>query len=78
MALENCFQVSTVCTTRAAALQCYYPFSSKEKVHLPTCNGLRKSILGASLSSSSYPNFLSSRSRKASIVCKAREAVDAG
>uniref|UniRef100_A0A2N9F543 Thioredoxin domain-containing protein n=1 Tax=Fagus sylvatica TaxID=28930 RepID=A0A2N9F543_FAGSY len=36
MALKNCFQVSTVCTTRAAAPQCYHPFSSKERLHLPT------------------------------------------
>ncbi|KAE8100486.1 hypothetical protein FH972_018382 [Carpinus fangiana] len=77
MALENCFQLSTVCSTRAAALQCYHPFSSKEKLNLPTCNGLKKPIQTSSLSSSSYPHSLSTKSRQLSVVCKAREAVDA-
>ncbi|KAG6624326.1 thioredoxin M-type, chloroplastic-like [Carya illinoinensis] len=76
MALENCFQVSTVCTTRAAALQCYHPFYSKEKLHLPICSGLKKSILTSSLSSPSYRHSLKSKPQKLSIVCKAREALD--
>ncbi|GMY06553.1 thioredoxin M-type, chloroplastic-like [Fagus crenata] len=76
MALKNCFQVSTVCTTRAAAPQCYHPFSSKERLHLPTCNVLKKSLLTSSLSISSYPHSISVNPRKSSIVCKAREAVD--
>ncbi|XP_018812341.1 thioredoxin M-type, chloroplastic-like [Juglans regia] len=74
--MENCFQVSTVCTTRAAALQCYHPFSSKEKLRLPTCNVFKNSILSSSLSSSSYPHSLGTRFRKSSIVCKAREALN--
>ena len=78
MALENCFQLSTVCSSRAAALQCYHPFSSKEKLNLPTCNGLKKPIQTSSLSSSSYPHSLRTKSRQLSVVCQAREAVDAG
>ncbi|KAK9993810.1 thioredoxin M-type, chloroplastic-like [Quercus robur] len=79
MALENCFQLSTVCTTRTAALQCYHPFSSKERLNFPTCNALKKSLLTSvtcSSSSSSYPHSISVKPRKPSIVCKAREAVD--
>ncbi|KAL6218080.1 PREDICTED: thioredoxin M-type, chloroplastic-like [Fragaria vesca subsp. vesca] len=75
MALENCLQLSTVCTTRVGAAQCYHPFSS-EKLVVPTCNGLRKSGLKFSSSSSFVARPKSTRLQKSGFVCKAREAVD--
>ncbi|XP_024167437.1 thioredoxin M-type, chloroplastic [Rosa chinensis] len=76
MALENCLQLSTVCSTRVGAAQCYQPFSSKEKLIVPTCNGLRKSGLKFSSSSSFVALPKSTRFQKSGFVCKAREAVD--
>ncbi|CAK9134244.1 unnamed protein product [Ilex paraguariensis] len=72
MALENCFQLSTVSSARAGVLQTQLPFSSREKLNLPTCKGLNSS--GVSWSSSLAHSFRG-RSR---IVCKARKAVNEG
>lgn len=72
MAMKNCFQVSTVSSTRAVVA----PFASAEKIHLPTCKGFNISL------SSSSPSFfapsLRDGFRKPRFVCKAKEAVDAG
>ncbi|GMI82968.1 hypothetical protein HRI_001966100 [Hibiscus trionum] len=66
MALENCFQLSSVCTTRAAVVQSYHcRFSSVEKIHLPTFPGLNKHNLS-----------FNGRCQKSRLICKAREAVD--
>ncbi|KAA8538331.1 hypothetical protein F0562_027846 [Nyssa sinensis] len=66
MALENCFQVSTVST----ALHTHQPFSFKEKSNLPTCKALKYS------SSPFFSHSFNRKSRSSRIVCKAREAVD--
>ncbi|KAJ9675135.1 hypothetical protein PVL29_024187 [Vitis rotundifolia] len=76
MALENCFQVSTVSCARAAVLQSHHPFSAKEKLNLPTCKGVKPSILSFSSSPSSLGYSFHRICRKSRIVCKAREAVD--
>ncbi|XP_042493901.1 thioredoxin M-type, chloroplastic-like [Macadamia integrifolia] len=83
MALETCFQVSTMtATTRACVLNAHHSFVSKEKFNLPTCKGLKLSAisrLSSSTSSSSWPSSLSPvdhRCLRSRIVCKAREAVD--
>ncbi|XP_050364599.1 thioredoxin M-type, chloroplastic-like [Argentina anserina] len=76
MAFENCLQLSTVCSTRVGAAHCYHPVSSKEKLIVPTCNGLRKSSLKLSLSSSFVAHPKSTRFQKSGFVCKAREAVN--
>ncbi len=77
MALENCFQVSTVSCARAGVLQYHHPFSVKEKLNLPTCKGFKPSILSFSSSPSSLDYSVHSIiSRKSRIVCKASEAVD--
>ena len=79
MALENCFQVSTVSCARAGVLQYHHPFSVKEKLNLPTCKGFKPSILSFSSSPSSLDYSVHSIiSRKSRIVCKASEAVDEG
>ncbi|KAK6277214.1 hypothetical protein POUND7_017537 [Theobroma cacao] len=81
MALENCFQLSSACTTRASVLQSYHHFSSVEKVHLPTFRGFNKPNLSftsssSSSSSSSLAHSFTRRSQKSRLICKAREAVD--
>ncbi|KAH7567977.1 hypothetical protein ACOSP7_009696 [Xanthoceras sorbifolium] len=79
MALKNCFQVSTMYSSRAGMVQCYQPFSSIEKLHLPTCKGLNNKSNNLSLTSSfpsSFAHSLKSRSRGALVLCKARETVD--
>lgn len=76
MAMKNCFQVSSVCSTRAGVVQCYQPFSSVKKIHLPISNGFNKSNLSFTSSSSSLSHPLGSRSRNSLILCKAREAVN--
>ncbi|KAJ4950411.1 hypothetical protein NE237_027243 [Protea cynaroides] len=80
MALETCFQVSTMAaaTSRVCVLNGHHSFSSKEK-------GLKLSA-HSRLSSSSPPPYFSSSSSlshsvnqkglRSRIVCKAREAVD--
>ncbi|KAL4332644.1 hypothetical protein GQ457_07G022600 [Hibiscus cannabinus] len=74
MALENCFQLSSVCNTRATVIQSYHcRFSSVEKIHLPTFRGLNKLNLS---SSSSFTHSFNGRCQKSRLVCKAREAVD--
>lgn len=78
MALENCFQVSTVSCARAGVLQSHHPFSAKEKLNLPTCKGVKPSILSFSSSPSSLDYSFHRICRKSRIVCKAREAVDEG
>ena len=50
MALENNFQVSTVSCARAGVLHSHHLFSVKEKLNLPTCKGLKPSILSFSSS----------------------------
>ncbi|KAG5246004.1 hypothetical protein OIU77_019733 [Salix suchowensis] len=74
MAMKNCFQVSSVSTTRAGVCP---PFSPVEKLQLPACKGLNTSNLSLSSPSSSFPRSLRSRTQESRIVCKAREAVDA-
>ena len=70
MALENCLQLSTVCTTRVGAVQCHHTFSFKEKLKSPTFQkGPKKS--------SGYSN-LTINTRKPLFVCKAREALNQG
>ena len=80
MALENCFQLSSVCTTRASVLQSYHRFFSAEKIHLPTFRGLNncKPNLSFTSSSSSFAHSFTGRCQKSRLICKAREAVDAG
>ncbi|XVF64419.1 hypothetical protein PTKIN_Ptkin09bG0167800 [Pterospermum kingtungense] len=73
MALKNCFQLSSVCTTRASALQSYHHFPSVYKVHLPTFRGLNKPSLSFT---SSFPHSFTGRCQKSRLICKAREAVD--
>ncbi|KAE8727844.1 Thioredoxin M-type [Hibiscus syriacus] len=76
MALENCFQLSSVCTTRAAVMQSYhFRFSSVEKIHLPAFRGLNKPNPSFS-SSSSFAHSFKGRCQKSRLICKAREAVD--
>ncbi|XP_021663227.2 uncharacterized protein LOC110652042 [Hevea brasiliensis] len=79
MAMKNCFQVSTVCTSARAGLV----FAPVEKLHLPTSfKGFSNlSNLSSSRSSSFFAHSLTtrrsrSRSPKSPIVCKAREALD--
>ena len=73
MAMKNCFQVSSVCSTRAVVA----PFASAEKIHFPTCKACNISTIS---SSSSSPSFfapsLRDGFRKPRFVCKAKEAVD--
>ncbi|XP_006434350.2 LOW QUALITY PROTEIN: thioredoxin M-type, chloroplastic [Citrus clementina] len=76
MAMKNCFQVSSVYSTRAGVVQCYQPFSSVKKIHLPISNGLNKSNFSFTSSCSSLSLPLGSRSRNSLILCKAREAVN--
>ncbi|XP_059631677.1 uncharacterized protein LOC132274416 [Cornus florida] len=71
MALENCFQVSTVTSARASILHSHHAFCSKEMLNLATFKGLKTSTI--SLSSSSSNRSFNHKSR---VVCKAREAVD--
>lgn len=78
MAMKNCFQVSSVYSTRAGVVQCYQPFSSVKKIHLPISNGLNKSNFSFTSSCSSLSLPLGSRSRNSLILCKAREAVNEG
>lgn len=78
MAMKNCFQVSSVYSTRAGVVQCYQPFSSVKKIHLPIGNGLNKSNFSFTSSCSSLSLPLGSRSRNSLILCKAREAVNEG
>jgi thioredoxin 1 len=73
--MKNCFQVSSVSTTRAGVC---YPFAPVEKLQLPTSKGLNTSSLLLSSPSSSFPPSLRSRCRESRIVCQAREAVGAG
>ncbi|XP_022766318.1 thioredoxin M-type, chloroplastic-like [Durio zibethinus] len=75
MALENCFQLSSVCTTRARVLQSYNHFSFVEKIHLPTFRGFNKPNLSFTSSSPSGHSF-NGRCKKSRLICKAREAVD--
>ncbi|XVE55221.1 hypothetical protein DITRI_Ditri03aG0142100 [Diplodiscus trichospermus] len=79
MALENCFQLSSVCTTRASVLRSYHHVSSAEKIHLPAFRGLNncKPILSLTSSSSYFAHSFTARSQKSRLICKAREAVDA-
>ncbi|KAK9270399.1 hypothetical protein L1049_025978 [Liquidambar formosana] len=70
MAMEYCFQVSTVCRARVGAVQSVHPNFSKQKLSLPTGKGLKGSILAFSSSSSPFSH---SFSRGCRIVCKARE-----
>ncbi|KAJ0025407.1 thioredoxin M-type, chloroplastic-like [Pistacia vera] len=77
MALEKCFQVNTMyTTTRAGVVQCCQPFSSIEKLHIPTSKGFNKSNLSFTSPPSSPTHSLRTTTRKPLIVCKAREAVD--
>ncbi|KAL5560464.1 hypothetical protein UlMin_036675 [Ulmus minor] len=75
MALENCLQVSSICSTRVGSVQSHHTlFSSTLQ---PFHNkGLKKAVVALSFSSS-FPHSNSSTARKQSLfVCKAREAVD--
>ncbi|OMO60567.1 Thioredoxin [Corchorus olitorius] len=79
MAMEKCFQLSSVCTTRASVLQSYHHFSSVDKVHLPTFRGLNKPNLSfTSSSASAFANssFSGRYHQKSRLICNAREAVD--
>ncbi|XWS23622.1 hypothetical protein CRYUN_Cryun28dG0030800 [Craigia yunnanensis] len=76
MALENCFQLSSVCTTRASVLQSYHHFSSAEKILLPTFRGLNHCQPNLSFTSS-FAHSFTGRYQKSRLICKAREAVDA-
>ncbi|XVF37086.1 hypothetical protein REPUB_Repub19eG0115100 [Reevesia pubescens] len=75
MFLKNCFQLSSVCTTRASVLQSYHHFCSVEKVHLPTFRGLNKPNLSFTSSSSSFANSFTGKGQKSRLICKASEAV---
>ncbi|XVF39151.1 hypothetical protein PTKIN_Ptkin01aG0012900 [Pterospermum kingtungense] len=81
MALENCFQLSSVCTnTRASVLRSYHHFSSSaEKVHLQTLRGLnncKPNLSFTSSSSSAFAHSFTGRCQKSRLICRAREAVD--
>ncbi|XP_010270409.1 PREDICTED: uncharacterized protein LOC104606752 [Nelumbo nucifera] len=79
MALETCFQVSTIsATTRASVLYPHSSVSSKEKLNLPTCKGLKVSTLShaASSSFSSLSRSVDHRYRGYRIVCKAGEVIN--
>ncbi|MBA0595832.1 thioredoxin M-type, chloroplastic [Gossypium raimondii] len=74
MALENCFQLSSVCTTRTCVMQSYrHQISSVEKIHLPTFRGFNKPNLSFS---SSFVHSFKGRCQKSRLICKASEAVD--
>ncbi|KAE8665047.1 Thioredoxin M-type [Hibiscus syriacus] len=74
MALENCFLLSSVCNTRATAIQSNHcHFSSVEKTHLPTFRGLNKPNLSFS---SSFAHSFNGRCQKSRLICIAREAFD--
>ncbi|KAE8715476.1 Thioredoxin M-type [Hibiscus syriacus] len=74
MALENRFQLRSVCNTRATVIQSNHClFSSVEKSHLPTFRGLNKHNLSFS---SSFAQSFNGRCQKSRLICKAREAVD--
>ncbi|XVE95617.1 hypothetical protein REPUB_Repub02eG0113800 [Reevesia pubescens] len=75
MALKNCFQLSSACTTRASVLQSYHHFSSVDKIHLQTCRGLNKPNLSLTSSSSSFANSFTGRCQKSRLICKASDAV---
>ncbi|XP_022753599.1 thioredoxin-like [Durio zibethinus] len=78
MALEHCFQLSSVSTTKASVLQSYHHFSSAEKIHLLTFRGLNNCKPNLSFtSSSSFAHSFTGRCQKSRLICKAREAVDA-
>ncbi|KAF9610432.1 hypothetical protein IFM89_022343 [Coptis chinensis] len=72
MALEICFQVSTISTPRACVVRAHQPLPSHAKLNLPTHKGLTKTYNLCFPNSSSF----SSSNRGSQIVCKAREAVD--
>ncbi|GMI90820.1 hypothetical protein HRI_002751300 [Hibiscus trionum] len=75
MAMENCFGLSSVCSTRATVVQSYHcRFSSVEKIHLPTFGGLNKPNLTFS---SSFTHSLNGRCQKSRLICKAVDQVDA-
>ncbi|XP_042474943.1 thioredoxin M-type, chloroplastic-like [Macadamia integrifolia] len=82
MALETCFQVSTMAAIpRACVLHAHHSYSSKEKFNSPTYKGLMKlsALSGLSSSppsSSSLSRSVDHRCLRSRIVCKAREAVD--
>ncbi|KAG8496988.1 hypothetical protein CXB51_008179 [Gossypium anomalum] len=75
MALEHCFQLSSVRnTTRANVLQSYLHFSSLEKVHLPTFRGPNKPNLSFK-SSSSFSHSFTGKPQKSRLICKDSEAI---
>ncbi|XP_044475127.1 thioredoxin M-type, chloroplastic-like [Mangifera indica] len=76
MALETCFQLNTMYTTRAGVIQCCQPFSSLQKLHFPPNKGFNKPNLLFTSPSSSLTFSLRPTGRHPLIVCKAREAVD--
>ncbi|KAB2040464.1 hypothetical protein CXB51_005909 [Gossypium anomalum] len=69
MALKNCFQLTSVCNTRASVLQSYHHHhvSSVDKIHFQTFKGLKLNKPNLS--------FTAGRCQKSRLICKASEAV---
>ncbi|KAK8572253.1 hypothetical protein V6N13_047864 [Hibiscus sabdariffa] len=67
MALKSCFQLSSVCNTRASVLQSFHhPSSSVDTFHLQTFTGLKFN----------KPNLsFTGRCQNSRLVCKASDAV---
>ncbi|XP_058089756.1 uncharacterized protein LOC131236533 [Magnolia sinica] len=75
MALEACVQASSIGTaTTNACITCYSHFP-KEKLHLPTCRGMKIPSLSFSASSTSAL-IPAKRPSSSSFVCQARNTVN--
>ncbi|XP_010537331.2 PREDICTED: thioredoxin M-type, chloroplastic-like [Tarenaya hassleriana] len=73
MAMENCFQMSSVFTTRAGGPKCHRnPSSFTEKLQISTAC---RPFSTPSLSSTSF-SLLNSKTQNSRIICKAGEALD--
>ncbi|KAK8624102.1 hypothetical protein V6N13_065457 [Hibiscus sabdariffa] len=67
MALKSCFQLSSICNTRACVLQSFHHHSSSlDKIHLQTFSGLKFNKPSLSFTG---------RSQISRLVCKASDAV---
>ncbi|KAE8735082.1 Thioredoxin M-type [Hibiscus syriacus] len=70
MALKSCFQLSSICSTRASVLQSFHHHSSSsvEKIHLQAFGGLKFNKPSLSFTGSG-------RSQSSRLVCKASDVV---
>ncbi|XP_008795234.1 thioredoxin M-type, chloroplastic-like [Phoenix dactylifera] len=75
MALETCFQMSTIASTTPTNSRARF-FSYKEKHNLPANSGLKRAISALSSSSTPSTSIPSANNRRKRFICQAKNAVD--